>query len=68
MTGVANAGLVHRNLALCNILGFKFDPAQGVVHIKVLDFGMSKEVTMYSGGRAGGTAVRVRWTRLLKYA
>jgi serine/threonine protein kinase len=59
MTSVASAGLVHRDLALRNILAVRFDPLQGVVHVKVSDFGISKESTCYYGGR---TAVPVRWT------
>jgi serine/threonine protein kinase len=59
MTSVASAGLVHRDLALRNILAVKFEPAQGLVHVKVSDFGISKEGTCYYGG---GTAIPVRWT------
>jgi len=59
MTSVASAGLVHRGLALRNILGVRFDLPRGVVHVKVSDFGLSNESTCYYGGRA---AVPVRWT------
>jgi serine/threonine protein kinase len=59
MTSVAHAGLVHRDLALRNILAVKFEPVRGVIHVKISDFGLSNEGTCYYRGRC---TVPLRWT------
>ncbi len=59
MRSVASAGLVHRDLALRNVLAAKFDTSNGVVHVMVSDFGLSKEGDCYYGVNS---AVPVRWT------
>jgi hypothetical protein len=59
MRSVSSAGLVHRDLALRNVLAAKFDAENVVVHVMVSDFGLSKEGSCYYGGNS---AVPVRWT------
>lgn len=59
MVAVNSAGLVHRDLALRNVLCVIFDVETGAVLVKVSDFGLSKEASYYYGG---DLAIPVRWT------
>jgi hypothetical protein len=59
MARIAEADVLHRDLALRNILADTFDATIGRVHVKVSDFGLSKQGQYYY---AGGNAVPVRWT------
>ena len=59
MARIAEAGVLHRDLALRNILAHTFDATTGRVLIKVSDFGLSKQGMYYY---AAANAVPVRWT------
>lgn len=59
MEAVAAEGLIHRNLALRNVLCFHLDPADpALTDVKVADFGLTKAGQTFYGGEAGAP---VRW-------
>ena len=59
MTAVSAAGILHRDLALRNVMCVSFDTTTLSVRVKVSDFGLSKEGACYYGG---SLAIPVRWT------
>lgn len=59
MEAVAAEGLIHRNLAIRNVLCFALDPADpALTDVKVCDFGLTKSGQTFYGGEA---AAPVRW-------
>ena len=56
---VVEAGLIHRDLALRNVLVFALDPSDHKsVRVKVADYGLTKKGTYYYGGNA---CLPMRW-------
>uniref|UniRef100_A0A061R3F0 C-src tyrosine kinase n=2 Tax=Tetraselmis sp. GSL018 TaxID=582737 RepID=A0A061R3F0_9CHLO len=59
MMQLVEEGLIHRDLALRNVLVFGFSPENyRAVHVKVTDYGLTQEGLCYYGG---SEAVPIRW-------
>jgi len=59
MLQLVEEGLIHRDLALRNVLVFGFDPDNaGATEVKITDYGLTREGLCYYGG---SEAVPIRW-------
>uniref|UniRef100_A0A061RYZ2 Protein tyrosine kinase n=1 Tax=Tetraselmis sp. GSL018 TaxID=582737 RepID=A0A061RYZ2_9CHLO len=59
MLQLAEEGLIHRDLALRNVLVFSFDPENHrAVEVTISDYGLTRQGSCYYGG---SEAVPVRW-------